>query len=173
MFQQKDTHTVAVDEPVEDVLLKIQEGVAVHQRRSDVYEDEASSSLSLWHRPEGSGPTWVLPEVDSASEYAERARTPFLEWLSVGAIRLSRGLVASLAATQINLARMNFDGLGTAGFDARAIIEAVQQDRWVRVTVSPELVKTRAELFASSLFAPSGAELTWLALEEAGEHGEV
>jgi hypothetical protein len=62
--------------------------------------------------------------------------------------------------------------LGTFAIDVGAIISAVEQERWTRVTVSPDLIMPRGQVFASSLFMPSGALLTWLVLQEDDQHGE-
>jgi len=158
MAYTTDTNTISFDLPVpEGIIKELQESTPwdadMAQETSDInlLEQEAES-IPL-------KPTFVSDRP-----------LGFTEWLSIAAATLSKTLVTTLAATQINLARLSSDPQGTVAFDPSSIFEVIMQERSTVVSVSPSLIMGRFEVGASSLLAPSGAYLAWL--EMLAEEGD-
>jgi hypothetical protein len=74
-------------------------------------------------------------------------------------------LKSVLAATLIDFVAFSPRPARTKGIETAYLIGAIQQRRRVSVTVSEGLRIPRERAMASSLFAPSGAYLRWLAMD--------
>lgn len=74
-------------------------------------------------------------------------------------------LRALLAATLIDFVPFSPRADRTRGVETAQLINAIQLRRRASVTVSEALRIPREKMLASSLFAPSGAYLTWLAMD--------
>jgi len=153
-----NTHTISLDEPVPEGIMKmLRESTPwdtdMAQETSDInILEQETESIQL-------KPTIVSDRPLGLSG-----------WLAIGAAKLSRTLVATFAATQLNLARLSSDPQGTVSFDPSSIFKVVMQERSTVVSVSPSLIMGRFEVGASSLLAPSGAYLAWL--EMLAEEGD-
>ncbi|HEU5125095.1 MAG TPA: hypothetical protein VFW05_13650 [Verrucomicrobiae bacterium] len=74
-------------------------------------------------------------------------------------------LKSMLAATLIDFVAFSPRPIQTKGIETAYLIGAIQQRRRASVTVSESLRVPRERAMASSLFAPSGAYLSWLAMD--------
>ena len=95
------------------------------------------------------------------------------EHVSAGMKKAGRALAAAFAAMLIDLARLNWEDQPTSIIDVQVIAEVLAEKGPLLVSISPKLVKARAEVFASSFFVPSGAYLTWVAMGEEQIDGEA
>ena len=150
MAYTTDTHTISLDVPVpEGIIKELRESAPwdadMAQDTSDItlLEQEAES-IPL-------KPTFVFDRP-----------LGFSEWLAIAAATLSKTLVTTLAATQLNLARLSSDPQLTVAFDATAILKSISADKSSVVAVSADLVAPRSEVRASSLLSPSGGYLAWM-----------
>ena len=116
----------------------------------------------------------MFPREKAQIQMLDAGRRPgIVEWLSLIGRDLARPWVVTLAAIQLNLARLSLDDRCTAGVDVNVVVQRLAEDRAVRVSVSPELVMPRSDVRATSLRITSGVKLTWKAmLSEDKESGK-
>jgi hypothetical protein len=161
-----DSREISLDRPVDEAFLKHthRQGQASTYFPAPTRSEETASSMSFMLLSTD-GDVLEEPSVQQAYRFLEPERSVWLitDWLSACAGRLSKVVCTGLAATQMGLARLDQP---THGLDVHAIVTMLRHEEHIVVSVSSELVKSRSEVFASSLFAPSGAYLTWLALAE-------
>ncbi len=154
MAYTKDTHTISLDAPVPEVIVK----ALCDSKPWDPDQSQETSDITIIEQ-EGDSiqvkPTFVSDRPIS-----------FSEWLGIAAAKLSGGLVTALAATQINLARLSSEPHLTVAVDASAILKVISAERSSIVAVSRGLVARRSEVRASSLLAPSGGYLAWMEMLE-------
>ena len=147
-----DTHTISLDEPVPEGIIKMLRESApwdtdIAQETSDIaFLEQESESVQL-------KPTFFSDRPLGLSE-----------WLAIGAAKLSKTLVTTFAATQLNLVRLSSDPQLTVAFDATAIIRTISEERTSVVAISEELIGPRTEVQVSSFLRPSGAYLTWIGM---------
>lgn len=146
-----DTHTIPFDIPVASGFNKIFKDnfsppdVVVSESKKDEYCSELNedSQLLIFEN--------VCPD-----------QVDLKEWFANQAWKISKSLINVIAATQIDIARLTFDGRCTAPSDVAAIVRMIPQN--YIVSVSPSLIMSRSEVHASSLLAPSGFRLAWMAM---------
>lgn len=158
MAYTTDTHTIPLDVPVPEGIIR----VSRENEPWDADMAQDTSDISLLEQEAESIP--LKPTFVSDRPLG------FSEWLAIAAATLSKTLVTTLAATQLNLARLSSDPQGTVAFDPSPIFEVILQERSTVVSVSPSLIMERFEVGVSSLLAPSGAYLAWL--EMLAEEGD-
>lgn len=76
-------------------------------------------------------------------------------------------LKCMLAATLIDFVAFSPQPTQTKGVETALLIGAIQRRRKTTISVSDRLRIPRQRAMASSLFAPSGAYLSWLAMDSA------
>jgi hypothetical protein len=160
MLDMTDTHTISLDEPVAEGVVKVLNERALW----DANLEEETSDFVFLEGGEDSVP--LRPAY-----VADKPRNLF-EWLAIATAKMSRGLVAGFAATQLNLARLSAGPQGTVAFDPNLIFEVCLQERSAVVSVSPGLIMPRSEVSVSSLLAPSGGYLAWMEMLQKGHDGE-
>lgn len=167
MLDTNDTTRIVLDGPLADVFVRKMHDVRVEASYLPpvVTTDEpGSSGRAIEVTGRGRTGTYSRPERCFG---AQQTKHPSLmAWLSTSAGHFSRAFVLSLAATQINLTRLSSRGQTTGAFDPTVIALLFAEKKDIVVSVSPDLVKSREGVFASSLFSPSGAYLTWVAMFE-------
>ena len=159
MAYATDTHTISLDDPVPEGIMKV-------LRESAPWDTDLTQ--------ETSDITFVGQEADSFQMKPTCGfDTPvgFSEWLGVAAAKLSRTLVTVFAATQLNLARLSSDPQLTAHFDAGAILKVISSVRSNVVVVSRGLIAPREQVCSSSLLCPSGGYLAWTEMLRESENG--
>jgi hypothetical protein len=152
MAYTADTHTISFDLPVpEGIIKELQES---EPWDADIAQD--TSDITLLEQE--------AETIPLRPTFIPHKPLGFSEWLATGAAKLSRTIVTTFAATQLNLARMSSDPQLTEAFDATAIIRAISEEKASVVALSEELIGPRTEVQASSFIRPSGAYLTWIGM---------
>ncbi|MBN2211245.1 MAG: hypothetical protein JW709_07600 [Sedimentisphaerales bacterium] len=78
------------------------------------------------------------------------------------------GILGLYTLTQINLARISTDNQYTDPFPSH-VLSAMIERPGITATVSKDLIRPRSKVQLDSLLGPSGAYLTWIAMEEEGD----
>ena len=147
-----NTHTISLDEPVPEGIMKmLQESTPWD---TDMAQETSDINI-LEHEPDS---------IQLKSTFVSDRQLGFSEWLAIGAAKLSRALVTTFAATQLNIVRLSSDPQLTVAFDATSIIRAISEERTSVVALSEELIGPRTEVQLSSFIRPSGAYLTWIGM---------
>ena len=150
MAYAKDTHTISIDTPVPEGILKS----LCESKPWDTDQSQETSDFTI-----------IEQEVDSIQvkpKFVSNRPISFSEWLGIASAKISGGLVTALASTQINLARLSSDPHLTVPVDAHAIFRVISAERSNVVAVSRDLIAPRSQVHASCLLAPSGGYLSWM-----------
>jgi len=150
MAYAKDTHTISLDAPVAEGIVK----ALCESKPWDTDMSQETFDIKINEQ-----------EVDSIQvkpTFVSDGPISFSEWLGIAAAKLSGGLVTALAATQINLARLSSDPQLTVPVDEHAILRVISEQRSSVVSVSRGLIAPRSQIQASCLLAPSGGYLAWM-----------
>jgi len=100
-------------------------------------------------------------DLDSPTSVSLFPANPAPHWPKGIAPRLK----SMLAATLIDFVAFSPRPLQTKGIETAYLIGAIQRRRKATISVSDRLRIPRQRAMASSLFAPSGAYLSWLAMD--------
>jgi len=86
--------------------------------------------------------------------------------------RLRPRLQALLAATWLDFVSSSGEPMQTRQLEATKLVQSIQSYRNVSISVSDRLRGPRERMLSTSMLVPSGAYLTWLAMEsEDGSNG--
>ncbi len=147
-----DTRAVSIDVPIGSGFMK---RFAEHPPLSGQPWDDSRDSTLVENDQYARSDVLGYPPVGSAS---------LLDAILLNAGRVPRAVMHTLAATYIDLATLSLDNRLTAAIDASAIIGPLRVMHLSPVSISPDLRMPRSKVQASSLLAPSGAYLTWVAM---------
>ena len=123
-------------------------------------------SMTSVPQPTSSSSRFADPLAADLVAHSNRGELSFHEWIVFAASRASRSLMAVLAATQINLAKLSWEDRRTSSFDFASLTRVLPAEFSIPVSITADLVASPDDTAQTTLLAPSGLYLTWLEMLE-------
>jgi len=155
MERNLDTNSVLIHEPMDSGVIR---ALSRPANRWCIMDEEVTGVKIEY--PED----LTFSDISAPVPVGSQETTSFMELLANGAKSFSKEIIFGLACVQIDITRLSSNDLRTAAIDTYAIVNTCREEEAIVVSMSRSLMMSREKVQESSLLAPSGAYLTWMAM---------